>query len=244
MLPAPHTIRSDGCRRHSWPASVVAAARPNLRRLPKWHRPDKPRRSGATLAGPADGRLCAKPGVMGRAIDAEDQAAAIARSVARAIRSRVARLVAARASANFLASRSTTSSSASSFAARCGADTSCAGWQVRSSRCRMQSSACARLRAADAIGRSVLRYRDERSRESIHAAARGNRPRSLVASARRRGVAGAARWPRRARRGRPRQANRYRRMAVTCRMRSKRAACSRNTCAESAARATCCKVCW
>ena len=54
--------------------------RPNLRRLPKWERPDKPSRSGATLGWSGRWSLVRKPGVMGRAVDVEDQAGAIARA--------------------------------------------------------------------------------------------------------------------------------------------------------------------
>ena len=55
-------------------------ARPNVRRLPKWHRPDKPRRDGATVGWSGRWSLVHKPGVLGRAFDPEDHAAAIARS--------------------------------------------------------------------------------------------------------------------------------------------------------------------
>jgi ATP-dependent Lhr-like helicase len=53
-------------------------ARPNVRRLPKWTRPDKPRRDGV---GGWTGRwsLVRKPGVMGQTPDVEDQATTIAR---------------------------------------------------------------------------------------------------------------------------------------------------------------------
>jgi ATP-dependent Lhr-like helicase len=57
----------------------VRHRRVNLRRLPKWHRPDKP--GGASAAG-WGGRwsLVRKPGVMGAALDAEEHGAAIARA--------------------------------------------------------------------------------------------------------------------------------------------------------------------
>jgi ATP-dependent Lhr-like helicase len=55
-------------------------ARPNVRRLPKWHRPDKPRRDGATHGWSGRWSLVRKPGVMGRVLDPEDNASAIARS--------------------------------------------------------------------------------------------------------------------------------------------------------------------
>lgn len=55
-------------------------ARPNIRRLPKWHRPDKPQRNGAAIGWSGRWSLVRKPGVMGPALDVEDHAAAIARS--------------------------------------------------------------------------------------------------------------------------------------------------------------------
>jgi ATP-dependent Lhr-like helicase len=54
--------------------------RPNVRRLPKWHRPDKPRRDGAELGWSGRWSLVRKPGVMGSQLDLEERAAAIARS--------------------------------------------------------------------------------------------------------------------------------------------------------------------
>ena len=56
------------------------AARPNVRRLPKWERPDKPSRRGAIAGWPGRWSLVRKPGVMGRSMDIEDQAGAIARA--------------------------------------------------------------------------------------------------------------------------------------------------------------------
>ncbi len=53
--------------------------RPNVRRLPKWHRPDKPRRDGASVGWSGRWSLVRKPGVIGRALDPDDQAGAIAR---------------------------------------------------------------------------------------------------------------------------------------------------------------------
>jgi ATP-dependent Lhr-like helicase len=54
-------------------------ARPNLRRLPKWQRPDMPNRNGTSAGWTGRWSLLRKPGVMGRTLDVEDQAAAIAR---------------------------------------------------------------------------------------------------------------------------------------------------------------------
>ena len=54
--------------------------RPNARRLPKWHRPDKPRPDGAGVGWSGRWSLVRKPGVMGRTLDPEDQAGMIARS--------------------------------------------------------------------------------------------------------------------------------------------------------------------
>ena len=54
--------------------------RPNVRRLPKWRRPDKPSRDGATIGWSGRWSLVHKLGVMGRVLDVEDQAAAIAHS--------------------------------------------------------------------------------------------------------------------------------------------------------------------
>ncbi|HEV2641655.1 MAG TPA: hypothetical protein VGT98_03065, partial [Candidatus Elarobacter sp.] len=59
----------------------VQHRRPNLRRLPKWERPDRPGRAGAGIAG-WTGRwsLVHKPGVLGAPRDEEEQAAAVART--------------------------------------------------------------------------------------------------------------------------------------------------------------------
>ncbi len=54
--------------------------RPNVRRLPKWHRPDRPGRGGATMGWSGRWSLLRKPGVMGIALDVEDHAQAIARA--------------------------------------------------------------------------------------------------------------------------------------------------------------------
>ncbi|MDQ2890651.1 MAG: DEAD/DEAH box helicase [Gemmatimonadota bacterium] len=55
-------------------------ARPNVRRLPKWRRPDRPGRSGVTTGWSGRWSLVRKPGVMGAALDPEDHGAAIARA--------------------------------------------------------------------------------------------------------------------------------------------------------------------
>ncbi|HEY5087283.1 MAG TPA: hypothetical protein VII66_08015, partial [Gemmatimonadaceae bacterium] len=62
------------------PGESRRSGRPNLRRLPKWERPDKPSRNGVTAGWTGRWSLVRKPGVMGRAIDAEDHAGAIARA--------------------------------------------------------------------------------------------------------------------------------------------------------------------
>ena len=67
------------------PASFVAGdrpmrARPNVRRLPKWQRPDRPGRGGATMGWSGRWSLVRKPGVMGSPLDPEDHGAAVARA--------------------------------------------------------------------------------------------------------------------------------------------------------------------
>jgi ATP-dependent Lhr-like helicase len=59
----------------------VRSPRPNLRRLPKWERPDRPRRGGVGIAA-WSGRwsLVRKPGVLGAPLDEEEHAAAVART--------------------------------------------------------------------------------------------------------------------------------------------------------------------
>lgn len=57
----------------------VRQRRPNLRRLPKWTRPDRPGHAGGISAWTGRWSLVNKPGVLGRPLDADDRAVAIAR---------------------------------------------------------------------------------------------------------------------------------------------------------------------
>ncbi len=58
----------------------IRQRRPNLRRLPKWTRPDRPGATGGLSAWAGRWSLVNKPGVLGRPLDADDRAAAIART--------------------------------------------------------------------------------------------------------------------------------------------------------------------
>ena len=58
----------------------IRHARPNLRRLPKWTRPDRPGRVAGLSAWSGRWSLVHKAGVLGPAIDDDDRAAAVART--------------------------------------------------------------------------------------------------------------------------------------------------------------------